>query len=549
MVGRRLAIPVVLLVMGWAGVPGTVSAASPDLDDSVQKAGEPDAGIVTLSNSEMVAPASAACAPSCGPKEACAAQQGCGDATCDSGCDGLLDRLLTPADGLKNIPVDFGLEILEGSTLSYGGQLRLRLMDEADRIRPGGPARSAYELWRWRNWLDFRVRDVAGIYIEMIDASQFGEEVPVTPIDVNRWDIQNFYLDVSLLKRDNKPVTLRMGRMTLDYGSYRFLSALDWANTRRNFEGFQLMSPGDTWDIDGFIAQPVNTAMFWNPAALGGESPVSRFSDRADRADHTRTLSGLYTVYKGIENHLFDLYWLWLETDNAFDAATGAGSVGGDRHTFAIRWRTDPKIYDECGQVRMAWHFEAEGGFQVGEDNRTIGGVTARRDVQAGFFTTTINVAFPQVMWKPKLQFMYWWGSGDDDPTDNVDQTLSTLWSFAHFYWGIIDHFNGQNLSNISLQCNLKPTDKLTLVTQMHWFDLSSNSDVLYNVAGVPIGTAGTGGEAGEELDLIATYALRKNLKIQLGYSWFWYGSYVTNNPGLNRPDARQFYLQTVWNY
>jgi hypothetical protein len=47
------------------------------------------------------------------------------------------------------------------------------------------------------------------------------------------------------------------------------------------------------------------------------------------------------------------------------------------------------------------------------------------------------------------------YGSGDDDPTDGDNNTVSTLYPLGHAYWGIIDNLNGQNLLDYSLQGSL----------------------------------------------------------------------------------------------
>src|SRR5262249_9565282 len=135
-------------------------------------------------------------------------------------------------------------------------------------LNPGQvPGRSTYDLIRWRQYLDLKYRDEFRVYVEMIDASIFNNELAVTGIDKNRWDLQNAFFDLKVLERDDKPVYFRYGRQELLYGApvpmvspgQQVISPLDWGNTRRNFEGFKLFSKGDTWDIDLFAVRPVNT--------------------------------------------------------------------------------------------------------------------------------------------------------------------------------------------------------------------------------------------------------------------------------------------------
>lgn len=450
---------------------------------------------------------------------------------------------------LKNIPL-FGDDCEpSGLTASFGGEIRHRYMDEDNRLRPGGPGRSTYDLYRWRQYVDLKWGKDFRVYVEGIDASIYNNELAVTGIDKNRWDIQNAFFDLKIAERDDKPVYFRAGRQELLYGTpsgvspgQQVISPLDWANTRRNFEGFKLFSKGDTWDIDLFAVRPVNTA---NPTgAIGGRpvlTAVGKYDNQFDEADYSRWYSGVYSVYRGMKDHTFEPYYVWLQTDSAKQDPAWAD---GNRHTLGLRWTMTKPIKDECDQPWIVFASDTEGAYQFGEDNGL--------DVQAGFFTTKLGTTFSQVTWTPQLSFIYYWGSGDSDPTDGKNTTYDILVPLNHAYWGIIDNFSGQNLNDIALQTTIKPHAKLTGVAAMHWFTLDQAADRIYNVAGAPVGSAtGTGTDIGQELDLIATYSYNPNFDVQFGYSWFWYGNRVISNtsPAVPNQDATQLYIQTSLRY
>lgn len=431
----------------------------------------------------------------------------------------------------KNVPLGFmdGLGFLDASTLTFGGELRHRYMDEDNRLRPrnpGDPNESTYHLIRWRNWIDFKMGDAFRVYVEMLDASIHDNELFPLPIDVNRWNIQDLFIDAKIAELDDKPVYLRAGRQDLQYGAQRLVSPLDWSNTRRNFEGFKLMSKGDVWDVDMFATRPVNTAT--------GRS-LQEFDHERDKADSSRWFSGVYSTYKGIQGHAFDLYWLWLQTDAANH---NVNLADGNRHTVGLRWTTKGEVYDDCGQLSHVWTTDTEGGYQFGSDNG--------QDVQAGFFTTKTGVTLSQLPWKPNITGLFYWGSGDDDPNDNTNNTFDVYFPLGHAYWGIIDNLSGQNLIDYSVQGSVSPTEKLTVVGAMHWFDLATQNDRLYNVANVPLGGTGNGTDIGTEFDLIGTYKFNPNFNVQVGYSWFWNQDVVN---ALGRGDANQLYVQTTFKY
>src|SRR5206468_4073176 len=75
-------------------------------------------------------------------------------------------------ENLKEIPLDiFPHDGCCESWFSTGGELRYRLMDERNRLRPGGPGQANYDLWRWRHYVDYHYSDVFRVYVEMIEAS------------------------------------------------------------------------------------------------------------------------------------------------------------------------------------------------------------------------------------------------------------------------------------------------------------------------------------------------------------------------------------------
>ena len=114
--------------------------------------------------------------------------------------------------------------------------------------------------WRWRHYGDLKAGNWFRAYVEGIHADSFGAEAPDQAIDVNCWDIQNAFVDLSFLEGDFGKHTLRYGRQELLFGRQRLASTLDWANTRRNFEGFRYMHNGDTHKLNLFAVNPVNTA-------------------------------------------------------------------------------------------------------------------------------------------------------------------------------------------------------------------------------------------------------------------------------------------------
>lgn len=473
----------------------------------------------------------ASCLNSATPAQEPAAQiSRCGDPKCVAcGSDEqpcLLDRIFADA------PLFEELKGRSAGLLTYsvGGQLRHRYMNERNRLRPPGAAASEYSLWRFNPHIDFDYGGIIGGRVEGIHAEAFGYDAPLFPvgIDRNRWDLLQAYADVKLLDvGDDGYVKYRYGRQVLKYGSQHLLSPLAWGNTFRNFEGHKVLFKNGDWTIDGFHMQSVNEA------AGGSGFSVSSF----DSPDQDREISAVYSTYSGLENATIDLYWLHFNEGN--DDAT---RMDGRRNTFGTRVAGTKTILDS-GKTVGTWNWDIEGAWQNGTDDFLDG---TNQDVSAWFMSATGGYQFNALPWAPKINGVFYYGSGDDAAGDGELNTFFSLYPLGHAYWGLIDNFSGQNLIDVGVVLTVKPHKKLTLVTAWHNFTLADANDNLYNIAGAPFALAND--KIGSEVDAVATLAVSKNLNVQLGHLWFLYGSGVSNS-AFRRSDARQIYLQTTLSF
>lgn len=370
--------------------------------------------------------------------------------------------------------------------------------------------------------IELKQGDAFTAYVEAIDASIFNEELPVTGIDENRSDLLQFYADFNIAGREDGTLRGRVGRKFLKYGSQHLVSPRGWSNTFRNFEGVKLYYTSADWDIDAFATRGVNAAagnLFRRTAA--------------DHPDASRFFSGVYTTWKGTENQKLDMYWLWANEDD-----DKPNRIDVDRHTIGARWEGKQAVKD-CDRVVGTWNWELEGAYQFGEASFGMG---INEDIEAGFVSAVLGYTWNDVAWTPSMKGVFWYGSGDDNPGDGTNNTVSTLFPLGHAHWGIIENLNGQNMVDYSLQGSVKPSSKLTVASAFHLFEKAEESDQIYNIAGAPFGsTPGTTGtDIGTELDIVATYQATKNLQVQAGYSWFFYGDAVAQDT-INRDDAEFF--------
>ena len=161
-------------------------------------------------------------------------------------------------DSMKLLPVADG----EWGTVDIGGQIRERYHHERGMGRVPNASVPRFQstdadfvLSRARLYSNWKVCDNLRFYCEGIyaDVTDDGGQYAPRPIDDNFGDLLNCFVDVGLT--DN--LKARVGRQELLYGNQRLVSPLDWANTRRTFDGAKLLYQNGDWAVDSFYTQYV----------------------------------------------------------------------------------------------------------------------------------------------------------------------------------------------------------------------------------------------------------------------------------------------------
>jgi len=381
-----------------------------------------------------------------------------------------------------------------------GGEYRFRYHGERNHRGLGLTGRDDdFALHRLRLYGNAEYGDSARVYAEMIDAHSQFETWNPRPIEENRTDILNLFADVKLLDGNHGELWARIGRQELLYDAQRTVSPLDWANTRRTFEGYKLLWEGTDWDIDAFYVRPMRIS-----------------TDSFDSADQSREFMGIYSTCKAFKNQKGNLYYLRLnETDGTpfhFD-------------TFGARWTGE----------NGPWLAEMEGSVQLGR--------YGANSHESGAFTTGIGRKMPNVCWTPTLWAYFDWASGDPVQGNGYHH----MFPLAHKYLGFMDLFGRRNIQDLNFLLTAKPHKNVKLLLWWHTFWLQNAADVPYGVTMAPeVATPGGSNRLGQEIDLTASFTLSPRANLLLGYSHFFSGAFYDTNPS-NIPytgDADFFYTQ-----
>ena len=87
--------------------------------------------------------------------------------------------------------------------------------------------------------------------------------------------------------------------------------------------------------------------------------------------------------------------------------------------------------------------------------------------------------AWTENQWKPRLWLGFDYGSGDSNPADDKLETFDQLFPLGHTYLGYIDIVGRQNIIDVSLGLDLKPTKKTGFKLAHHFFWRAESTDAL----------------------------------------------------------------------
>ncbi|MBX9579407.1 MAG: alginate export family protein [Gemmataceae bacterium] len=369
-----------------------------------------------------------------------------------------------------------------------------------------------YDLARVRAYGDLWYRDDLRVYAEFIGAWSSPQALTPLPIDRNDADFLNLFVDLKLSDLDGQPAYLRAGRQELLFGSQRLISPLEWANTRRTFQGFRGFRQTEKLDFDVFWVQPVVPAV-----------------DQLDSVDNNRNFAGAWATYRPKKGQAVDAYYLMLDDTNR---VTQLGIPRGNftRHTIGGRY----------AGAEGDFLFDVEAATQLGSQNG--------RNVVAGMATAGAGYNWKDAPLTPTFWAYYDFASGGGENVGTA-HTFNQLFAFGHYYLGWIDQVGRQNIHDLNFHLYLYPAKWLTTWVQFHSFWLADDRDALYNAAGIavrrdPTGRAGS--HVGEEVDVVLNFHLSKHLDVLTGYSYLWGGEFLQNTAGPNAAANASFYFLQV---
>lgn len=387
--------------------------------------------------------------------------------------------------------------------IKLSGQFRSRgELDALDFNNDTPVSRST--LLRIRLNATFQPAENISTFVQLQDSRIYGAEHG-TVLNFRNVDLHQAYLQVDDFFAQK--LMLKMGRMQLAYAEERLISAIDWHNVGRAFDGTLLRyAPSKMFTMDFFGTKIVHRADYENPADTGFY------------------FGGLYASHRPKEFYRVDLYILG-ELNRRETANHGA----------ALQ-RVTIGTYD-TGKFGVI-DYNIEAAVQFG--TRYNASSEERQRVSAFMLTGEIGHTF-DVDYKPRFVIGYDYLSGGE-PTDESYKAFDTLFATNHKFYGFMDYFvnipvqtQDRGLQDLMVKFQIVPHKKLTVSADVHQFMLAQRmmGDRSY----------------GQEIDLTAFYRYHEVLRFTLGTSLFIPDGLMQTRFKENNDPAFWAYLMTTANF
>ncbi|MEM9802894.1 MAG: alginate export family protein [Planctomycetota bacterium] len=385
----------------------------------------------------------------------------------------------------KDLPLDqagrwrfsFGLELRSQTEVFRGDGLRAEEDEALD-----------YTWWRALPVFELRNGPWRG-FVQLIFAAATGLDTEPSPIDANRGDFLQAFLEAPL-GPESSHLSVRAGRQLLAFGSQRLVGYRYGPNVPLPFDGAVAAYDDGRFRAEALWVRPVAT----EPGAFD------------DEANDEESLYGLYTTTLFGRQGL-DLYYLGHDDDlGIYDQ----GAADEERHTFGARWFGGVGMFDWNGEI-----FGQIGSF--GDD-----------DIRAWSATIEAGVLFEEVATEPRGFGRLSVISGDDDRFDDELNTFNALYPRGK-YFGEIGTIGPANLIDVLVGAQLEIGGGWVLDASSTAYWRESLDDGIYANNGQLL-RSGAGSDerfVGLQGDIAFTQNITRTTSWTVGYSVFDGGAFV----------------------
>jgi hypothetical protein len=383
--------------------------------------------------------------------------------------------------------------------MSFGGEVRERYVYQADpNFGFRGLDTDDYLLHRVLLHTDLHLGEHFRAFVQFGSHLQAGKQDAVSPLEENRFDLQQGFVDFSFDLDPSIHATLRVGRQELAFGSQRLVSVRDAPNVRRSFDGFRATLRVSDASIDAFVTRPV--------------APEHGIFD--DENDEAQAFWGAYATLpvEAIPGFNADLYYLGFERDSG---TFNQGTAREQRHSIGTR------LWGVAG----AWDYNVELVGQLGEFGDA--------DIRAWTVASDTGFTFRKLPFQPRLGLHADIASGDGDPNDGTLGTFNALFPKLN-YLTEAALVAPANIIDLFPTVTFALTDRLKATVGSDFLWRESKDDAFYTTPlnAVPGTSTSDGRYIGNQFDLELDWQIDRHIRLNAYYVHFFAGETLRDAGG-----------------
>lgn len=371
-------------------------------------------------------------------------------------------------------------------------------------------------IWLLRTRAYIGIQDILDPFrfaVEFQDSRSYNSLYPNDNGTVNEFELIQGYAELYFRHAlgNNRPLSIRAGRMHLELLDRRLIGNNQFRNTTNNFEGFRIRlgKKQNDWDLDTFALQP-----------------VERLKYDFDRPDEKNWIyGGVLTIKHWSEFATIQPYFI------------GRKQNGDPTNANVANRLPDMDIYAPGLRVygllaKTGFDFDADINKQFGRYGqiRTVGVNPVQFNLQHDALAYSLELGYTfDHDWKPRASAYYGYGSGDKDPNRNL--TSGSNERFDAFYgfnqpWSRNDYFSWDNIHAPKLRLEFTPYQNLRIDTGYSAYWLASKADG-WNRANLRDLTGQSGSFLGHEFDIRLRHTLNAYVDWSLSYARFTPGDFT----------------------
>jgi hypothetical protein len=372
--------------------------------------------------------------------------------------------------------------------VSFGGEVRQRY-EYTHNPGLGADPQDARGAWLQRYALssDLHWNDGLRTFVELHSALGNGRAAGPSPVDEDKLEFQNAFLEGRVSLTRGGDIRIRAGRQEMELGSARLISVRDGPNVRRTFDGLRIVADTGSWTINAIAMRPRR----------------DRNATFDDSTDDSQLLWGFYATRAPDEERVLgmDAYYLVREDDEAtYDQGTGTER----RDTLGLRFFG----------TNSGWRWNVEPMVQFGE--------FGAGNVRAWTIASEAGYTWLERKWQPSLRLSANIASGDRSRSDLDLETFNPLYPRGN-YFSEDSILGPQNFYNAHVFLALHPANAWTVTADYNFFWRMTTDDGVYG----PNGSLLRSGEGSDErlvataLSLTSEWTVNRHLGFTAIYTHF----------------------------